>query len=40
MEISPHIIKLRDKRDAALLGGGEKRISEQHAKGNLLPESG
>ncbi len=31
----PRIIKLRKLREAALLGGGEKRISVQHSKGKL-----
>ncbi len=35
MPPSKQIIKLREKRDAALLGGGEKRIQEQHDKGKL-----
>ncbi|MGC9362699.1 MAG: carboxyl transferase domain-containing protein, partial [Candidatus Syntrophosphaera sp.] len=35
MPPSKEIIKLREKRDAALLGGGEKRIQEQHDKGKL-----
>lgn len=35
MEISKPIIRLREKRDAAMLGGGEKRIQEQNDKGKL-----
>ncbi|MFO8144357.1 MAG: acyl-CoA carboxylase subunit beta [Candidatus Syntrophosphaera sp.] len=35
MPPSKKIIRLREKRDAALLGGGEKRIQEQHDKGKL-----
>jgi len=35
MEIPKSILDLRSKRDSALLGGGEKRIAEQHAKGKL-----
>lgn len=35
MEIPKSILELRKNRDAALLGGGEKRIAEQHAKGKL-----
>jgi len=29
------IVKLRQKRDAAMLGGGAKRVQEQHDKGKL-----
>ncbi|HNT51817.1 MAG TPA: acyl-CoA carboxylase subunit beta [Candidatus Syntrophosphaera sp.] len=29
------IVKLRQKRDAAMLGGGTKRVQEQHDKGKL-----
>lgn len=35
METPKNLIRLREKRDAAYLGGGEKRIAEQHAKGKL-----
>jgi acetyl-CoA carboxylase carboxyltransferase component len=35
MAPSTQIIKLREKRDNAALGGGEKRIREQHEKGKL-----
>lgn len=35
MENQNPLEKLRTKRAAALLGGGEKRIAEQHAKGKL-----
>jgi acetyl-CoA carboxylase carboxyltransferase component len=35
MALSKHILKLREKRDTAMLGGGEKRIQEQHDKGKL-----
>lgn len=35
MDIPKSILSLREKRDTAMLGGGEKRISEQHAKGKL-----
>ncbi|MDP2172637.1 MAG: acyl-CoA carboxylase subunit beta [Candidatus Cloacimonadaceae bacterium] len=35
METSKKIIMLREKRDQARLGGGEKRIKEQHEKGKL-----
>jgi len=35
METTPKIIKLRERRDVAYLGGGEKRIDEQHSKGKL-----
>ena len=35
MEITAPILKLRQRREAAMLGGGEKRIEEQHAKGKL-----
>jgi len=35
MDIPKSIIKLREDRDNAKLGGGEKRISEQHEKGKL-----
>ncbi len=35
MEVPKSIVKLREMRDAALMGGGEKRIAEQHAKGKL-----
>ena len=35
MENQSPLEKLRAKRAAALLGGGEKRIAEQHAKGKL-----
>ena len=31
----PRILKLRKLREAALLGGGEKRIAVQHSKGKL-----
>lgn len=35
MAPSKTIVKLRERRDAATLGGGEKRIREQHEKGKL-----
>jgi acetyl-CoA carboxylase carboxyltransferase component len=35
MTASKAIISLRQKRDQAVLGGGEKRIQEQHEKGKL-----
>ena len=35
LQIPKPIQKLRAKRDTAMLGGGEKRIEEQHAKGKL-----
>jgi len=35
MAISKAIEKLRIKRDTAMLGGGEKRIEEQHERGKL-----
>ena len=35
MENPSPLEKLKAKRSAALLGGGEKRIAEQHAKGKL-----
>ena len=35
MEIPKPIIKLRQAREEAMLGGGQKRIDEQHAKGKL-----
>ena len=35
MAASKAIISLRQKRDQAVLGGGEKRIQEQHEKGKL-----
>ncbi len=35
MENQSPLEKLKAKRSAALLGGGEKRIAEQHAKGKL-----
>jgi len=35
MEIPKTIIKLRERRDVAMLGGGVKRIDEQHAKGKM-----
>ncbi len=35
MDIPKSIVDLRSKRDAAILGGGEKRIAEQHQKGKL-----
>jgi propionyl-CoA carboxylase beta chain len=34
-EEDPRIIELRAMREKALLGGGEKRIARQHAKGKL-----
>ncbi|MBP7310627.1 MAG: acyl-CoA carboxylase subunit beta [Candidatus Cloacimonetes bacterium] len=35
MENKKPLDKLKQRRDEALLGGGEKRIEEQHAKGKL-----
>lgn len=35
LQIPKPISALREKREAAMLGGGEKRIEEQHAKGKL-----
>ncbi len=35
MEINNQIIQLREKRQEAELGGGQKRIDAQHAKGKL-----
>lgn len=35
MSISKPVLKLRDKRDKAMLGGGESRIADQHSKGKL-----
>ncbi|HRY83239.1 MAG TPA: acyl-CoA carboxylase subunit beta [Candidatus Cloacimonadota bacterium] len=35
MEIKEPILKLRQRREEAMLGGGEKRIAEQHEKGKL-----
>ncbi|MBP7195129.1 MAG: acyl-CoA carboxylase subunit beta [Candidatus Cloacimonetes bacterium] len=35
LQIPKPILKLRSKRDTAMLGGGEKRIEEQHDKGKL-----
>ena len=35
MEITKPILKLRQRREQAMLGGGEKRIAEQHEKGKL-----
>mgnify|MGYP001371733860 CR=1 FL=1 len=35
MTASKAIISLRQKRDQAVLGGGKKRIQEQHEKGKL-----
>ncbi|HNX36941.1 MAG TPA: acyl-CoA carboxylase subunit beta [Candidatus Cloacimonadota bacterium] len=35
MEIPKPILKLRQRRDDAMLGGGQKRIDEQHEKGKL-----
>ncbi|HOH46444.1 MAG TPA: acyl-CoA carboxylase subunit beta [Candidatus Cloacimonadota bacterium] len=35
MDIPKPIIKLRQAREEAMLGGGQKRIDEQHAKGKL-----
>jgi len=35
MEIQKKISELRAKRDQAMLGGGQKRLDEQHAKGKL-----
>ena len=34
-EVSPHIQHLRDLREQGSLGGGEKRIQQQHDKGRL-----
>lgn len=35
MSIDPRILELRQKREEARLGGGQKRIDQQHAKGKL-----
>ena len=35
MSIDPKILDLRQKREQARLGGGQKRIEQQHAKGKL-----
>ncbi len=35
MSLDPKIIELRQKREEARLGGGQKRIEQQHAKGKL-----
>lgn len=35
MSIDPKILDLRQKREEAYLGGGQKRIDQQHAKGKL-----
>lgn len=35
MSIDPKILELRQKREQARLGGGQKRIEQQHAKGKL-----
>ncbi len=35
MSIDPKILELRQKREEARLGGGQKRIEQQHAKGKL-----
>jgi propionyl-CoA carboxylase beta chain len=35
MSIDPKILELRQKREDARLGGGQKRIDQQHAKGKL-----
>ena len=35
MTVDPKIQQLRDMREKAKLGGGEKRIERQHAKGKL-----
>jgi len=35
MEIPKPVLKLRQAREKAMLGGGSKRIEEQHAKGKL-----
>jgi acetyl-CoA carboxylase carboxyltransferase component len=35
MNISKSVLKLRSRRDNAMLGGGESRIADQHAKGKL-----
>jgi acetyl-CoA carboxylase carboxyltransferase component len=35
MDIPKSVLELRTKRDKARLGGGEKRIAEQHEKGKL-----
>ncbi len=34
-EIDPKIARLRELKEQALLGGGQKRIDQQHAKGKL-----
>jgi acetyl-CoA carboxylase carboxyltransferase component len=35
MSIDPKILELRQRREEARLGGGQKRIEQQHAKGKL-----
>lgn len=35
MSIDPKVLELRQKREEARLGGGQKRIEQQHAKGKL-----
>ncbi len=35
MSIDPKILELRQRREDARLGGGQKRIDQQHAKGKL-----
>lgn len=35
MDIPQPVLKLRQAREKAMLGGGQKRIDEQHAKGKL-----
>lgn len=35
MSIDPKILELRQKREEARLGGGQKRVEQQHAKGKL-----
>ncbi len=35
MSIDPKILELRQRREEARLGGGMRRIEQQHAKGKL-----
>src|SRR3989304_1346723 len=35
MPLDPNILELRRRREEARLGGGQKRIEQQHAKGKL-----
>ena len=37
--VEEKIKRLREMREQAKLGGGLKRIEEQHAKGSLQPEN-